>query len=292
MKKVRDIIAKYSEKLNPYSPTARLDVEILLSHILKIDDKIQLMLSYDKEVDEKTFNEFQKLFDKRVKKMPIAYIINKKEFMGLDFYVDENVLIPRPDTEVIVEELIDKMNELANNTDVRILDMCVGSGAIILSSALLSKNTEHFQLFGVDISKAALEVSKKNAKNLRVNNVEFIESNLFESEKLSSLRNSLDIIVSNPPYIENSVIESLEDDVKNYEPFIALSGGDDGMFFYNKIIEEAKYFLKDGGLLIFESGHDQAEKISKKLTQCNFTDIYTKKDIQAFDRMIAARIKK
>ncbi len=292
MKKIREIIAEYTEKLAPYSKSARLDVEILISYVMNIDDKIKLMLNYDTIMKEKEFKTFEDLFNKRIKNMPIAYIINKKEFMGLDFYVNENVLIPRPDTEVIVEELISKMNELSYKKDVKILDMCVGSGAIILSSAVLSNHSDEFDLFGVDISKSALEVSKKNASILNVNNVTFIESDIFKSKELDSLKGKIDIIVSNPPYIENRVIENLEPDVKDYEPFIALSGGDDGMLFYNNIIENSIEYLKDGGMLIFESGHDQAEKIAQKMLSCGFSNIYTKKDIQGFDRMIAATINK
>lgn len=292
MKKIKEIISEYTEKLKPYSKSARLDVEILISHVMGIDDKIKLMLNYDIIMTEKEFEIFEELFSKRLKNMPIAYIINKKEFMGLDFYVDENVLIPRPDTEVIVEELISKMNELSYKKNIKILDMCVGSGAIILSSAVISNNANNYELFGVDISKGALEVSKKNASRLNIDNVTFIESNLFESTELENLKGKIDIIVSNPPYIENAVIQNLEADVKDYEPFIALSGGDDGMFFYNNIIENSIKYLKNGGMLIFESGHDQAKKIAQKMSSCGFKDIYTKKDIQGFDRMIAATINK
>ncbi|MBC2577961.1 peptide chain release factor N(5)-glutamine methyltransferase [Peptostreptococcus russellii] len=292
MKKIREIIAEYTEKLTPYSQSARLDVEILLSYVLNIEDKIKLMLNYDKAVDEKSFKEFESLFNKRLNKMPIAYIINKKEFMGIEFYVDENVLIPRPDTEVIVEELISKMNSLSDKKNIKILDMCVGSGAIILSSAILAENANSFQLFGVDISKGALKVCKKNAENLNVKNIQLIESNLFESTQLETLKGQVDIIVSNPPYIEEKVIASLDSDVKDYEPFIALSGGESGMDFYNKIIEDSREFLKDGGMLIFESGHDQADKIADKMSSSGFENIYTKKDIQGFERMIAASFKK
>ena len=287
MKKIREIIAEYTEKLMPYSPSARLDVEILICRVMDIDDKIQLMLNYDKIMDEKSFEKFSSMFEKRMNKMPIAYIINNKEFMGLDFYVNENVLIPRPDTEVIVEELIEQMNRLSENKEVNILDMCVGSGAIILSGASLSENTGHFKLYGADISKGALSVSRKNAKALNVDNITFMETNLFSSDEIQSLKGTLDIIVSNPPYIEEKVIETLEPDVRDYEPFIALSGGESGMDFYNKIIEESIEYLKDGGMLIFESGHDQAEKISSKMLSCGFSDIYTKKDIQGFNRMVA-----
>ena len=224
-------------------------------------------------------------------KMPMAYIFNEKEFMGFNFYVDENVLIPRPDTELIVEELIYHINKLTpKNKDLKVLDMCVGSGAIIISSAKLINDKDNVSLYAVDISKEALSISKKNALNLNADNITFIQSDLFSSKNLDPLKGKLDIIVSNPPYIKEDVIESLESDVKNFEPMIALSGGQSGMDFYNKIIEDSREFLKLDGILIFESGHDQAEDIIFKMKECGFTDIYSKKDIQGFDRMVAGKL--
>lgn len=291
MKKLKNIIAEYTEKLKTSSPTARLDVELLLSNVLGYDDRIQLIMNYEKVLEENQFKKFIDLFEKRMSKMPMAYILNEKEFMGFNFYVDENVLIPRPDTELIVEELIYHINKLTpKNKDLKVLDMCVGSGAIIISSAKLINDKDNISLYAVDISKEALSISKKNALNLNANNITFIQSDLFSSKNLDPLKGKLDIIVSNPPYIKEDVIESLESDVKNFEPMIALSGGQSGMDFYNKIIEDSREFLKLDGILIFESGHDQAEDIIFKMKECGFTDIYSKKDIQGFDRMIAGKL--
>lgn len=291
MKKLKNIIAEYTEKLKTSSPTARLDVELLLSNVLGYDDRIQLIMNYEKVLEENQFKKFIDLFEKRMNKMPMAYIFNEKEFMGFNFYVDENVLIPRPDTELIVEELIYHINKLTpKNKDLKVLDMCVGSGAIIISSAKLINDKDNVNLYAVDISKEALSISKKNALNLNADNITFIQSDLFSSKNLDPLKGKLDIIVSNPPYIKEDVIESLESDVKNFEPMIALSGGQSGMDFYNKIIEDSREFLKLDGILIFESGHDQAEDIIFKMKECGFTDIYSKKDIQGFDRMIAGKL--
>lgn len=291
MKKLKNIIAEYTEKLKTSSPTARLDVELLLSNVLGYDDRIQLIMNYEKILEENQFKKFIALFEKRMNKMPMAYIFNEKEFMGFNFYVDENVLIPRPDTELIVEELIYHINKLTpKNKDLKVLDMCVGSGAIIISSAKLINDKDNVSLYAVDISKEALSISKKNALNLNADNITFIQSDLFSSKNLDPLKGKLDIIVSNPPYIKEDVIESLESDVKNFEPMIALSGGQSGMDFYNKIIEDSREFLKLDGILIFESGHDQAEDIIFKMKECGFTDIYSKKDIQGFDRMIAGKL--
>ncbi|WP_437130915.1 peptide chain release factor N(5)-glutamine methyltransferase [Peptostreptococcus russellii] len=291
MKKLKNIIAEYTEKLKTSSPTARLDVELLLSNVLGYDDRIQLIMNYEKVLEENQFKKFIDLFEKRMNKMPMAYIFNEKEFMGFNFYVDENVLIPRPDTELIVEELIYHINKLTpKNKDLKVLDMCVGSGAIIISSAKLINDKDNVSLYAVDISKEALSISKKNALNLNADNITFIQSDLFSSKNLDPLKGKLDIIVSNPPYIKEDVIESLESDVKNFEPMIALSGGQSGMDFYNKIIEDSREFLKLDGILIFESGHDQAEDIIFKMKECGFTDIYSKKDIQGFDRMVAGKL--
>lgn len=291
MKKLKNIIAEYTEKLKTSSPTARLDVELLLSNVLGYDDRIQLIMNYEKVLEENQFKKFIDLFEKRMNKMPMAYIFNEKEFMGFNFYVDENVLIPRPDTELIVEELIYHINKLTpKNKDLKVLDMCVGSGAIIISSAKLINDKDNVSLYAVDISKEALSISKKNALNLNADNITFIQSDLFSSKNLDPLKGKLDIIVSNPPYIKEDVIESLESDVKNFEPMISLSGGQSGMDFYNKIIEDSREFLKLDGILIFESGHDQAEDIIFKMKECGFTDIYSKKDIQGFDRMVAGKL--
>lgn len=292
MKKLKEIIAEYTEKLSSSSPTARLDVEILLSSVLAYSDRIQLIMNYETLLDENKLREFLYLFEKRMKKMPIAYILNEKEFMGLKFYVDENVLIPRPDTELIVEEVLEQIDKLTfKKSPLKILDMCVGSGAIVISSSKLSNNV-NANFYAVDISEGALSVSKKNASNLNVNNIDFIKSNLFESKDLDFLKDKLDIIVSNPPYIKENIISTLESDVKDFEPMIALAGGQSGMDFYNQIIEDSQVYLKLGGMLIFESGHDQAEDIINKMKSCGFADIYRKKDIQGFDRMLAGTLMK
>lgn len=295
---IKDIIEKYSDLLSATSPTARLDVEIILCHILGWD-RVKLMINYGQDLDSDKMSIFEDMIAKRLDQMPIAYIINKKEFMGLDFYVDERVLIPRPDTELLVEDLVESIGEIESTKQVRdinVLDMCTGSGAIILSGASQWKDREDqyaregkigtIKFIGVDISKPALEVAGINRESFGLDEVELVESDLFTN--LSDYKGNLDIIVSNPPYIEDQVIEGLERDVKDYEPRLALAGGNDGMYFYNRIIEDAYDYLKLGGKLVFESGHDQAEKILKKMAQVGYSKAYTKKDIQGFDRLVAA----
>lgn len=294
---LRNLLEEYSKKLSKSSPTPLLDVEILISHIMGYTDKIQLMLNYNSDIDEDTLSSFLKLFEKRLESMPIAYIINNKEFMGLNFYVDENVLIPRPDTEVIVEECIHILNKFCNDVEnskkdcdnINFLDMCTGSGAIAISSYKICNTPDKINFYAADISKNALNIANENSINLG-SKINFIESDLFSNNFFKSMKNKFDIIVSNPPYIEDMVIPTLDSDVKDYEPILALSGGSDGMFFYNRIIEESVNFLKPNGYLIFEAGHDQSEKIKMKMIEYGFKDIYTKKDIQGFERAVIGRI--
>lgn len=302
-KNLRSIIEESIELLTKISKTPKLDIEVILCHILKWD-KIKLMMNYDYILSPKDREKFDKMIAMRTKRMPIAYIINNKEFMGFDFYVDENVLIPRPDTELIVEELIIEVEKKIDNNkfeeDVEgfikntvVLDMCTGSGAIILSASKIITDRgikkEQLEFYGVDISKGALNVSSINAKNLNVDNVEFIESDLFSSNKLDKIKGKIDIIVSNPPYIEEDVIVTLESDVKDYEPMIALTGGVSGMDFYNKIIDDAVCYLKNGGILIFESGHDQSEKIKNKMQEVGFREIEIKNDLSGYGRMVKGK---
>lgn len=291
---IRELIINSIRDLEDVSPTPKLDIEIILCHLLNID-KIKLMMSYGDIIEEEKLQSFEEMLEKRKKSMPIAYIINKKEFMGYDFYVDENVLIPRPDTELIVEHLIEKIDKKISDNSLNVLDMCTGSGAIVISAVKTFEEKAKSlkaNFFAADLSEEALNVCKKNIDSLLDMDIELIQTDLFSSSRFDDLNNTFDIIVSNPPYIEEEVIASLDTDVKDYEPMMALSGGEDGMYFYNKIIEESGKYLKNGGYLIFESGHDQARKIEKKMLESGFKDIEIKKDIQNFERMVSGRFSK
>ncbi|MDY4560568.1 MAG: peptide chain release factor N(5)-glutamine methyltransferase [Peptostreptococcus porci] len=301
--KISEIISIYSEKLMGISPTPRLDVEVLISHIFKFDDKIKLILSHDNEMSDNDFLEFENMFNKRLKSVPVAYIINNKEFMGHDFYVDENVLIPRPDTEIIVEDVIDTIFDKYNNAEeLNVMDMCVGSGAILLSiaSSMFDYSSDFFykcKFVGVDISKGALKVSNINLERILGNissygNIQLLESDLFKSPEFDNMHDMFDIIVSNPPYIPEADIQTLSPDVKDYEPILALSGGNDGMNFYKEIILESSKYLKNNGLLFFESGHDQADEIKSFMKTNGFVDIYFKKDLQGFNRLVCGKLRK
>ena len=276
---IRDIIIKYSKELENISDTPRLDVEILLEKALGGVDSLYIRLNLDKELTKEQEDLFNLFMQDRLKGRPVAYIVGNREFMGLDFYVQEGVLIPRPDTEVLVEELIEICKDKEN---LNILDIGTGSGAITISLAKYL-NTSNVKSF--DISDVALEVGKKNAISNEVDNrVEFIKSDLFSAIKDKDIK--FDVIVSNPPYIPKKDIKTLHTQVKDYEPYIALEGGDDGLDFYRSITEQSKLYLKENGILAYEVGHNQAKDVEKIMEINGYTKIYTKKDLQGIDRVV------
>ncbi|RDY23628.1 peptide chain release factor N(5)-glutamine methyltransferase [Romboutsia maritimum] len=276
---IRDIIIKYSNELNDISDTPRLDVELLLQKALGNVDRLYIHLNLTRELTKNEEEVFLNLIEDRLKGRPIAYILENREFMGMKFYVKEGVLIPRPDTECLVEEVI----ELCKNKEkVKILDIGTGSGAITVS---LAKYITESEIMSFDISDIALEVGYKNAVLNGVDNkINFLKSDLFSVVKNKEIK--FDIIVSNPPYIRKSDIKGLHTQVKNYEPYNALEGGDDGLDFYRKITEESKTYLKVNGILAYEVGHDQAEDVIKIMQENGYTSIYTKKDLQGIDRVV------
>lgn len=276
---IRDIIIKYSEELKEISDTPRLDVELILQKSLGDVDRIYIHINLNKELSNDEYNLFLSMIKDRINGRPVAYIVGNREFMGLDFFVKEGVLIPRPDTEVLVEEII----ELCKNKDkVEILDIGTGSGAITVS---LAKYIEKSTIKSLDISDIPLEVGKKNAINNGVDNkIEFIKSDLFSSIEDKNIK--FDVIVSNPPYIPKKDMETLHTQVKDYEPYNALEGGIDGLDFYRDITEQSKCYLKEDGILAYEVGHDQAKDVSEIMKDNGYTKIYTKKDIQGIDRVV------
>lgn len=249
---------------------------ILLANILKVT-KEYLVINSEQEISIEATNKFNEDINKLVKGEPIQHITNHQEFMKLDFYVDENVLIPRADTEILVEEVISSCD---NEKEYKILDLCTGSGAIGISLARYIQNSH---VTCTDISVKALEIAKKNAKANNTENIEFIESDMFEN-----IKGSFDIIVSNPPYIVKDVIATLDKEVQN-EPYIALDGGEDGLDFYKTIVNNAYVYLQKGGKLFLEIGYDQKEQVMKLLeTSKKYKDIYSKKDLYDNDRIVVA----
>ena len=217
---------------------------------------------------------FQELVRRRGERIPLSYLTGWRNFCGLEFAVNEAVLIPRQDTECLVEALLPKAK------GAEILDMCTGSGCIAISLAVLGKAAA---VTGVDISEAALTVAKSNGERLAPG-VRFLQSDLFEQ-----VEGRFDIIVSNPPYIQSEVIETLEPEVKDHEPRLALDGTADGLFFYRRIVELAPQYLREDGTLAFEIGYDQGQDVSELMRNQGFVDVIVKPDLTGLDRVVLGR---
>lgn len=285
---IREIILKFTNELSDISDTPRLDVEVMLMNVLGKVDKLYLHMSLNKEIEKELLEKLQKMVNERKLGRPVAYIVGNREFMGLDFYVQEGVLIPRPDTEILVEEIINICveEEYRKKERIEILDIGTGSGAITVSLAHYIKNGF---LKSFDISDIALKIGKKNAIDNSVEDkIEFIKSDVFSAmEEKDSLKElKFDIIVSNPPYIKKDVIPTLHTQVKDFEPYNALEGGVDGLDFYRKITEESSKYIKKGGVLAYEVGHDQAEDVYNIMNNNGFEKIYIKKDLAGIDRVV------
>lgn len=253
----------------------------LAQYILQMD-RVKIVINEEKEVEEQEKTRYYLALIEIIQGMPIQYITNKQEFMNLEFYVDENVLIPQPDTEILVEEVINIAKQEKEN--MQILDICTGSGVIGIS---LGKNLKNAHITMSDISMEALQIAKKNSeKHISLSKVEFIESNMFEN-----ITNKYDFIVSNPPYIQRSVIETLSKNVQK-EPLIALDGGEDGLSFYKILANEAYKFLNNEGYLCMEIGYNQKEKVIEILKSTEkYKEIYSKKDLCDNDRIVIAKLK-
>lgn len=256
-------------KIEDYS----IKVKILISFITGI--KKDILINYeDVEILDNKLEIYIYNLNKIIEGVPIQYITKKQEFMGLDFFVDENVLIPQPDTEILVEEVL-KISKLYNKK-INILDLCTGGGAIAVS---LAKYIKDVNIIATDISENAIEIAEKNAiKNNAENKIKFVVSDMFKN-----IENEFDIIVSNPPYIETKEIEKLSKEVKN-EPIIALDGGNDGIKYYKIIADNYNKFLNIGGYLLLEIGYNQGESVSKL-----FKNSEIKKDLSGNDRVILVK---
>lgn len=257
-----------------------IDSQLLLSKVIN-KDKIFIMTNRNYELSEIQVESFNKLIALREKNMPVKYLLGSSEFMGIDFIIKEGVLIPRPDTEVLVENLLDIIRE---NKFKRICDVCCGSGAIGLS---IAKYLDFVFVTCCDISEAAIEISKLNVNKLELDTrVNVIKSDLLDfAFKDGEL---FDVIVSNPPYIKEIEIQDLMKDVKDYEPYIALNGGEDGLDFYRKITLQSKTILRRGGIIAYEIGYNQRVDVSNILINSNFDEIKCLKDLSGLDRVITA----
>ncbi|MDR0675458.1 MAG: peptide chain release factor N(5)-glutamine methyltransferase [Elusimicrobiota bacterium] len=275
---------------------ARLDAEVLLADVLNVK-RFDLYLNFNKILKISEISKYKSLIKKRVEGIPVAYISKKKEFFGYNFKIEKNVLIPRPETELLVENVLDifekdtffKFFEKSKNFFI-LVDICTGSGIIpITISKKLNEYKNNIFIYGIDISQKALEIAQQNiynhhaAENVRL----LIGDTLYPLETIS-IQNKIDIITCNPPYIKTSDLQSLEIEVKQ-EPKIALDGGIDGLHFYRKIIPHSKKFLKKDGYILFEISPELTEKVNELLIENNFHSIIIKKDYQNLNRVMIAK---
>ena len=258
---------------------AKLDARLLLEYICGTDHST-LLAHPDREVSEKELSEYENALERRSKREPVAYILGTWDFMGLSFKVNSDVLIPEQDTEILVEEAMRFLED-----GMRFMDLCTGSGCIALS---LLNYTNSTTALCTDISEAALKVAKENASNLGFSErTEFVQTDLFP--ELPADGSKFDLIVSNPPYIESSVIETLAPEVKDFEPRLALDGDADGLKFYRRIVENAPAYLYSSGYLIMEIGYNQADAVVELLNNKGcYHDIEVIKDYAGNDRVIRA----
>ena len=262
------------------------DSQELLMSVANMNRTVYL-LHCEEKMEDNLYAAFGKLVKRRANREPLQHILGYTYFWGRKYLVNENVLIPRQDTEVLVEKALECIN-----TGDRVLDMCTGSGCIIITLASEKKLS---RAVGVDLSKKALEVAKKNAVNL-LTDVEWIESDLFQqmdrSIKTNIQTNILyDVIVSNPPYIERDIIDTLSDEVRRFDPLMALDGGEDGLVFYRKITEQSVNYLKTGGWLLYEIGSNQSRQVKDIMSANGYEDIRIVKDLAGLCRVVMGRLK-
>ncbi len=264
----------------------RATAEILLAHILKLK-RIDLYLRHDQPLISDELLKFKAFIKRRIKREPVAYILGVKEFWSLDFAVTEDVLIPRPETECLVETslglLPEDSNSDPNNTPMRILELGTGSGAVIL--ALASTETKHL-FFASDLSIKAVLIAKQNAKHHGLDKtVNFFCADWFTPLKV--VRHQFDMIISNPPYIPTQVVSQLQPEISKYEPISALDGNEDGLRCFRHIINNAHVYLNRQGSLVLEIGHNQKNEVQKIAEKCgNYKNIVFTKDYSGYHRVV------
>ena len=260
---------------------AVLDARLLLEYVCETE-RNTLLVHGDREVTQEEYKRYQELLEKRAAHVPLQYLTGHQDFMGLDFLVNDQVLIPRQDTEILVEEVLRDLHD-----GMRILDMCTGSGCILLSLLQYSNDCEGV---GVDLSEEALQVAEANYDRLKREKPEmkaaFVKSDLFREVAGGSGEGKFDLIVSNPPYIRTDVVEGLMPEVRDHEPRMALDGLEDGLHFYREITREATKYLVNGGSLYYEIGYDQAEAVRDIMEQEGFAEIQVVQDYAGLDRVV------
>lgn len=259
----------------------KLIAEIVFSHVLNID-RMMLFTKYRDDVEDEEIEKIRYFIQKIGReKFPVQYLLNEQEFYGRKFYVDKGVLIPRQDTEILVEKMIDTLKDkvLKNEIHPKILDIGVGSGIIGITAAL---EIESSYVLGVDISDKALETAQKNKEILKVSNIKFLKSDLFENVEFREF----DMIVSNPPYISLNEVGIMSDDTLLHEPSEALFAENDGLYFYYEICQKASDYLADFGYLLFEIGYKQGKNVAKIMASSGFKNIEVVKDLAGLDRVV------
>lgn len=256
---------------------AEIDARLLLEFVCHTS-RHDLLLHPDRTLTEQEESAYMAYLEKRSERIPLQHITGEQAFMGFDFHVNEHVLIPRQDTEILVEEAL----QIAQ-PGMRVLDMCTGSGCILLSILALGK-----ELCGVgaDISEQALQVAVQNHASIEKQCGQTLCASFLQSDLFTQITGRFDMIVSNPPYIATAVIETLEPEVRLHEPMNALDGTADGLHFYKKIVTESRAFLNKGGALLFEIGYDQGEAVSKLMQEAGFVRVGIKKDYAGLDRVV------
>lgn len=254
---------------------AKNDSWLLLATACHIDHTFYYV-HMDEDLEEEQWSAFENLIRKRAERIPLQYITGEQEFMGILFHVNSNVLIPRQDTETLVEEALKIVRP-----GMKVLDLCTGSGCILIS---ILKNVTGVEGFGYDISKQALLVAKENAREIGVP-ATFERSDLFDN-----VTDSFDVIVSNPPYIKTADLATLMPEVAQFEPVGALDGMEDGLHFYRKIIAESIDYLNENGYLLFEIGCDQGQQVSDMMKDAGFSDVQVIKDLARNDRVVMGHL--
>ena len=282
--KIEDILKNNILRLKEANiEDANIIARELLAYTLK-KDRQYMIINSKEEIGREEQVEFNNNIDSIIMGKPLQYITNKQEFMKMNFFVNESVLIPQPDTEILVEKVLEICNKFFENQKIKILDLCTGSGAIAISLYKYLKDGNK-KIFASDISNKAIEVAKLNSKENGAK-IKFIQSNMFEQ----IAENNFDIIVSNPPYIERKELKKLPKDVR-HEPHIALDGGDDGLDFYRIIAENAYKYIKIKGKLCLEIGYNQKNEVVKILEETGkYDNIEAYKDLSGNDRCIVANI--
>ncbi|MCK4532367.1 peptide chain release factor N(5)-glutamine methyltransferase [bacterium] len=278
---------------------ARLDAEVLLSYVLDLE-RLKLYLEFDRVLKKEELNDYKSLIKRRLDFIPVAYLVGQKEFMGLGFFVNKHVLIPRPETELLAETVINKIKEgfpysfkektekveLVKESIPQIIDLGVGCGNIAVS---IAKYVKKCKIYAIDVSQKCLEVAFHNSKTYKIEDkITFLLGSLFYSLEGYNLKGKIDFIVSNPPYVKTTEFDSLPLEVKQ-EPYIALNGGQDGMDFYHRIISQSLIYLKEEGYLILEIGDGQKEEIVDLMEKKGFCSIQVVRDYSGIERLILAQ---